>query len=120
MAENYLHRISTEKYIMLCSDNEVSVYSHIKIPNEPNNEQALLRKKIRDALVELKSAENTTLCAEYGSISSQKIDIENALFYNIRTGVFKKLLTRNSPVYFKRIKSNEICDYDGFSPLYFY
>lgn len=114
--------VFTNDYILLSADSEVLACTNIKIPFEPNSKQKSLRELLRANLKSLRPLGNNVFCAKYGSSSSQRPDIENALFYNIGSTAFCAALTRETSVYFLRAQPTEIspCDDTAFPYLYHY
>jgi len=100
----------------------VMACSKIKIPFEPNPEQATFRELVQSKLKELRPLGDQILYAKYGCTSSQFTDIENALFYNIGSASFSAALSKETSVYFQRIQPNEICSFENweFQYLYYY
>ena len=114
--------IFTKDYIVLSSNYGVMACSKIKIPFEPNPDQATLRELVQSKLKELRPLGNQILYAKYGCASSQFTDIENALFYNIGTASFSAALSKETSVFFQRIQPNEIYSFEDweFQYLYYY
>lgn len=112
--------VFTEDYIVLSSNCEVMACSKIKIPFEPNPEQAAFRELVRSKLKALRPVGDQMLYAQYGCASSQFADIENVLFYNIGTSSFGAAIAKETSVYFQRMQPNEICSFENWAFRYFY
>ena len=90
---------SQQKNYFIKSDennNSVEFWSNIRLPFEttvklPKVKFHEIRDSLRSAIKGLKSKNNTILNAEYSSTQKEFFDVENVLFYNVGSGVFKHL-----------------------------
>lgn len=112
--------IFTKDYLILSSNREVMACSKIKIPFEPNLEQSIFREVMQSKLRALRSFGNQILYAQYGCITSQLTDIENALFYNLGAASFGATLGKETSVYFRRMQPKEIYECENLGFQYFY
>lgn len=89
---------SQPKKYFLKKENNTSIefWSNARLPFEPTVELPKvifheMRDSLRSAIKGLKSGNGTILNAEYSSTQKGFFDVENVLFYNVGSGVFKHL-----------------------------
>jgi hypothetical protein len=93
-------------YAIISDENSVIAYSTRRLQFEPKEWQIVFRSNLREELRKLSAGTGDGIVAEYGScITNDFVDTENALFYNIGAGAFRR--AAHHGLSFNRISTEE-------------
>jgi hypothetical protein len=77
-------------YFISTTESRIQLWLPRRLPLQPTGTQLEARKKLSDAIKDLRALNNFILSACYSSLDSSICDVENVLLYNVGTGAFSR------------------------------